>query len=63
MYDIYRYNNDFDRSHVMNNVNEIAEELETEREKPDNERNEQRELKLIYKQFVEGLKLSTRSVL
>ncbi len=63
MYDIYRYNNDFDRSHVINNVNEIAEELETEREKPDNERNEQSELKLIYKQFVEGLKLSTRSVL
>lgn len=64
MGDIYRYNNDsYDRSKVLNNLNEIAEELELEQEKPDEERDRQREFKLIYKQFIEGLKLSTGSIL
>ena len=64
MGDIYRYNNDsYDRSKVVNNLNEIAEELELEQEKPDEERDQQREFKLIYKQFIEGLKLSTGSIL
>lgn len=64
MGDIYRYNNDsYDRSKVLNNLNEIAEELELEQEKPDEERDQQREFKLIYKQFIEGLKLSTGSIL
>lgn len=58
---IYSYNNEFDRSHVIDKVNEIAEEIEEEIEKPEDERDGNKEFKLIYKQFIEGLKLSTRN--
>ena len=58
---IYRYNNsdDFDRSVVIDKLQHIAGELELEQEKPDEERSREAEFKLIYKQFIEGLKLST----
>lgn len=58
---IYSYNSDiFDRSSILHRINEIKEELAEEMEKPDEERNGEKEFKLIYKQFMEGLKLSTR---
>lgn len=50
---------EFDRSTVMNRVNNIADEIAEEQEKPENERNREKELKLIQKQLMEGLKLST----
>lgn len=58
---IYRCNgsDDFDRSVVIDKLKDIAGELEIEEEKPDEERDAKREFKLIYKQFIEGLKLST----
>lgn len=57
---IYSYNPDiFDRSSILHRINEIKEELAEEMEKPDEERSSEKEFKLIYKQFMEGLKLST----
>lgn len=64
MTNIYRYNSDdYCRSSVIEKLKDIAGELELEREKPENERDRDREFKLIYKQFIEGLKLSTGSIL
>jgi hypothetical protein len=64
MHDIYRYNSDdFSQSEVIEKLKDIAGELELEQEKPDEERDKQREFKLIYKQFLEGLKLSTGRLL
>ena len=59
---IYRYNSaDYGHAAVIERLKDIAGELELEQEKPDDERDSDREFKLIYKQFIEGLKLSTGS--
>ena len=63
MNDIYRCNEDFSRSAVIAKLKDIAGELEEENEKPVEERDKSREFKLIYRQFIEGLKLSTGSIL
>ena len=64
MNDIYRCNSyDYGRGAVIERLKDIAGELELEYEKPEDERDKEREFKLIYKQFVEGLKLSTGSIL
>ena len=64
MDNIYKYNDDnYGRTAVIERLKDIADELELEQEKPDNERNGDREFKLIYKQFIEGLKLSTIGIL
>jgi hypothetical protein len=64
MDNIYRYNSyDYGRASVIERLKDIAGELELEQEKPDDERDDNREFKLIYKQFIEGLKLSTGSIL
>ena len=64
MDNIYRYNSyDYGRAAVIERLKDIAGELELEQEKPDDERDDNREFKLIYKQFIEGLKLSTGSIL
>lgn len=64
MSDIYRYNNSDDYGHalVIERLKSIASELELEQQKPENERDREKEFKLIYKQFIEGLKLSTGSM-
>ena len=62
MYNIYTYNGaDYGHAAVIERLKDIAGELELEQEKPDDERDSDREFKLIYKQFIEGLKLSTGS--
>lgn len=62
MDNIYRYNSaDYGHAAVIERLKDIACELELEQEKPDDERDSDREFKLIYKQFIEGLKLSTGS--
>ena len=64
MDNIYRYNGaDYGHAAVIERLKDIASELELEQEKPDDERDSDREFKLIYKQFIEGLKLSTGSIL
>ena len=58
---IYRCNgiDEFDRSVIIDKLKDIAGELELEQEKPEEERSREKEFKLIYRQFIEGLKLST----
>ena len=65
MSDIYRYiqSDDYNRANIFEKLSDIAGELELEQEKPDEERNPDKEFKLVYKQFVEGLKLSTGSMI
>lgn len=59
MDDIYKYSEDYSADVVINDINVIAEELENERNKPDDERSIDREKELIYAQFIRGLRLST----
>lgn len=56
---IYKYNNDFDENVVISNMNDISEELEEEQSKPIERQDREKMLKLVNKQFYEGLKLST----
>ncbi len=54
MNDIYIYNNDFDNEKILDKLNELAEAVEQE-ENPDER------FKLIYAQFMQGLRLSTNN--
>lgn len=61
MQNIYKYIGDeFDNAVVMDNIAQISNELDEEQSKPNEERDKDKEFKLIYRQFMEGLKLSTR---
>ena len=60
MNDIYKYINDeFNRTNVMERVAEISKEIEEENSKDQDEQDNEKRLRLINKQFMEGLKLST----
>lgn len=52
MDDIYKYNNGFDNEEILDKLSDLAEEIEQE-EDPD------KRFKLVYAQFIQGLKLST----
>lgn len=54
MNDIYKYNNDFDNEKILDKLNELAEAVEQEKD-PDER------FKLIYAQFMQGLRLSTNN--
>ena len=54
MNDIYKYNSDFDNEKVLDKLNDIAEAIEQE-EDPEER------FKLIYAQFIQGLRLSTNN--
>lgn len=54
MNDIYKYNSDFDNEKVLDKLNDIAEAIEQE-EDPE------KRFKLIYAQFIQGLRLSTNN--
>lgn len=54
MNDIYKYNNEFDNEKILDRLNELAEAVEQE-EDPDER------FKLIYAQFMQGLRLSTNN--
>lgn len=60
---IYSQRGIVDQGEVMENLDNLRYEIEEEQSKPDNERDRKKEFKLIYKQFCEGLKLSTGSKL
>lgn len=52
----------YEREEVVNNLYNINKELEEERKKPDGEYSRERELKLIERQLMEGIKLSAFGV-
>ena len=54
MDDIYKYNNDFDNKKILDKLNELAEAVEQEE-------NPEERFKLVYAQFIQGLKLSTNN--
>ena len=54
MDDIYKYNSDFDNEKILDKLNELAEAVEQE-EVPE------KRFKLIYAQFIHGLRLSTNN--
>lgn len=49
---------DFDKDTIIEKLDEISEEIEKERKKPIEERDSKHEFDLIYRQFIQGLKLS-----
>lgn len=57
--DIYNTNAGFNPNDVLNEMAQIDEEIENERSKDDSEYDREKEFKLLYKQFVTGLKLNT----
>lgn len=59
MDDIYLYNNYFDRNAIIDRVNTIAAAIEEEKQKENRDLN--REKELTYAQFIQGLRLSTRT--
>lgn len=63
MSDIYRYKNEFDKSSVFEKISQLDSKLREEQGKPADEINDERVFNLIYAQFLEGLKLSTGSLL
>lgn len=50
----------FDDSETLEQIYNIADEIEEEEEKPENERDKKKLRDLRYAQFVSGLRLSTR---
>ena len=62
MIDIYSRNTEFDPNEILDQMAQIDEEIEAERGKDDNEYDREKEFKLLYKQFVTGLKLNTGNV-
>lgn len=58
MRDIYNINR-FDYGEVLNNIDKLKDEIEAERAKSGDDYSAEKEFNLIYKQFVEGLKLNT----
>lgn len=58
MQDIYMLK-EFDHSEILNNIDKLKDEINEERDKDDSEYDAEKEFKLIYKQFMEGLKLNT----
>ena len=63
MSDIYRYKNEFDKSSVFEKISQLNSKLREEQDKPADEINDEKVFNLIYAQFIEGLKLSTGSLL
>ena len=60
MADIYSsIGDEFDRINILENLANISNELKDEQSKPKEEQDREKQLKLINKQFMIGLKLST----
>ena len=60
MQTIYQYKGLFDKSDIIEKINKISEQIEDEQSKDESEYNAEKERQLIYAQFIQGLKLSTR---
>lgn len=55
----FSYNNDFDKDVIYNKLAEISSKLEEEQNKDKGERDKEKELRLMYAQMIQGLKLNT----
>ena len=58
MQTIYQYNKDFDKSEIINKMNDLSEQIKEEQSKDNDEYNKEKELELIYAQLIQGIKLS-----
>ena len=58
MQTIYQYNKDFDKSEIINKMNDLSEQIKEEQTKDNDEYNKEKELELIYAQLIQGIKLS-----
>lgn len=58
MQTIYQYNKDFDKSDIINKMNDLSEQIKEEQTKDNDEYNKEKELELIYAQLIQGIKLS-----
>ncbi len=58
MRDIYNID-EFDYSEVLNRIDKLKDDIAEERAKNDDEYSAEKEFNLVYKQFMEGLKLNT----
>lgn len=58
MQTIYQYNKDFDKSEIINKINDLSEQIKEEQTKDNDEYNKEKELELIYAQLIQGIKLS-----
>ena len=58
MQTIYQYNKDFDKSDIINKMNDLSEQIKEEQTKDNNEYNKEKEIELIYAQLIQGIKLS-----
>lgn len=50
----------YNKGEIIDKINEIASKIEDEEQKEDNEYDDKKMRELIYAQFIQGLKLSTR---
>ena len=57
MQTIYQYNKDFDKSDIINKMNDLSEQIKEEQTKDNDEYNKEEELELIYAQLIQGIKL------
>lgn len=58
MQTIYQYNKGFDKSEIINKMNDLSEQIKEEQTKDNDEYNKEKELELIYAQLIQGIKLS-----
>lgn len=58
MQTIYQYNKDFDKSEIINKMNDLSEQIKEEQTKDNDEYNKEKEIELIYAQLIQGIKLS-----
>ncbi len=58
MQTIYQYNKGFDKSDIINKMNDLSEQIKEEQTKDNDEYNKEKELELIYAQLIQGIKLS-----
>lgn len=63
MRDIYYNNNYFDRRDIYNKIARLDNKINNERNKPADERDKELEFNLLYARFLQGLKLSTGSII
>lgn len=58
MQTIYQYNKGFDKSEIINKMNDLSVQIKEEQTKDNDEYNKEKELELIYAQLIQGIKLS-----
>lgn len=58
MQTIYQYNKGFDKSDIINKMNDLSEQIKEEQIKDNDKYNKEKELELIYAQLIQGIKLS-----